>query len=327
MDGILEVSHVSKSFGPVRAVDDLSLSVQAGEIFGFLGPNGAGKTTTISMICGLLKADSGEISLNGHNDDIQPHGSGTAAVNKIGKNRTRIGVCPQSIVIWERLTCLESLEFIGEMYAIPRQAAHARGLALLEAFGLEDKRDALAGRLSGGMQRRLNLALALVHDPDLLVLDEPEAGLDPQSRVLVREFIRNWAHERPGRTVIFTTHNMDEAERLVERVGIIDHGRLLVLDTPAALKRAYGQGDVLEMALSGPCEPARLEPALASLAPGGHIRIEWAHLEMRLPSAVEALPQVLAVLKGAGLTPGEVRLRESTLEDVFIHLTGRGLRE
>src|SRR5512144_2337955 len=138
MTNILSLSHLSKSFGPVQAVSDLSLAVEAGEIFGFLGPNGAGKTTTISMICGLLKPDSGEITLNGHHGDA----------------RTRIGVCPQTITIWDRLTCLESLEFIGAMYDVPRAAARQRGQALLAAFGLAEKQDKLAATLSGGMQRR-----------------------------------------------------------------------------------------------------------------------------------------------------------------------------
>jgi ABC-2 type transport system ATP-binding protein len=177
------------------------------------------------------------------------------------------------------------------------------------------------------MQRRLNLALALVHDPDLLILDEPEAGLDPQSRVLVREYIRGWAGARPGRTAIFTTHNMDEAERLVDRVAIIDHGRLLVLDTPDALKRRVGPGDVLEIRLGGPGQvvaPAVLS-ALRELA--GMAACRDGLLEIRCQGAVERLPAVLDALRLAGFVPAEVRLRANTLEDVFLALTGRSLRE
>ncbi len=313
-DNILVLSHLSKRFGSVQAVQELSLEVHAGEIFGFLGPNGAGKTTTISLICGLLKPDAGSVSLNG---------AGSPGSEMV---RSRIGVCPQSIMLWEKLTCLEQLAFIGEMYGVPLRVARQRGEELLAAFGLSEKRKHLAATLSGGMQRRLNLALALVHDPDLLVLDEPEAGLDPQSRVMVREYIRGWARGKMGRTVVFTTHNMDEAERLVDRLAIIDHGRLLVLDTPDALKRQYGQGDVLEMTLKPDgCTPEAVLSALGAL--GSAARYTAGRLEIRHTNAVEALPEALNSLRQAGFIPMEIRLRENTLEDVFIALTGRGLRE
>ena len=313
-DKLLVLSHLSKAFGSVQAVEDLSLEVRAGEIFGFLGPNGAGKTTTISLICGLVKADAGTVALNGYGTRSSEHARG------------RIGVCPQSIMLWEKLTCLEQLEFIGEMYGAPRHAARRRGADLLETFGLAEKRDRLAETLSGGMQRRLNLALALIHEPDLLVLDEPEAGLDPQSRVMVREYIRDWAKSKPGRTVIFSTHNMDEADRLVDRLAIIDHGRLLVLDTPEALKRQYGQGDVLEIRLKPDgCLPEAVLPALGALA--GDARYAAGRLEIHRRGAVEMLPAALDALRQAGFSPAEIHLRENTLEDVFIALTGRGLRE
>jgi ABC-2 type transport system ATP-binding protein len=308
----LAIEHLQKSYrsraGVFRALDDLSFSVQTGEIFGLLGPNGAGKTTTLSILCGLLQPDGGRVLLEG-------------AQLRRGDLRARVGVCPQRAVIWEKLTCLEQLTMTGELYNLARREARRRGEQLLKALGLAEKRDSLAQALSGGMQRRLNLALALVHDPDLLVLDEPEAGLDPQSRVLVREFIRAWRHERPGRTVLFTTHNMDEAERLVDRAAIIDHGRLLDLDTPEALIRRYGQGDVLEI-------PLKISPSAADVErifPGALLRDGV--LEIRCAGAVEALPGVLERLGQAQWTPAEVRLRENSLEDVFLALTGRRLRE
>ncbi len=318
MTTLLEISNLTKSFGPVKAVDDLSLAVEAGEIFGLLGPNGAGKTTTLSMVCGLLKPDSGQIRLNG-----REHGA--ALKGRAADSRSRIGVCPQATLIWDRLTCLESLEFIGQMYDVPRSEARRRGLDLLGALGLQEKQNRLAGTLSGGMQRRLNLALALVHDPDLLVLDEPEAGLDPQSRVMVREYIQAWARERAGRTVILTTHNMDEADRLVDRLGIIDRGRLLVLDEPEALKRQFGQGDVIELRLPGPYP----QGCLAELGlPDGAVRVcGEQQLEIHCADAVRLLPALLDLLRQMNLPPVEVRLRENTLEDVFIALTGRTLRE
>jgi ABC-2 type transport system ATP-binding protein len=228
--------------------------------------------------------------------------------------------------LWGKLTCLEQLEFIGEMYGMLRKAARQRGQELLDVMGLSERRNRLASTLSGGMQRRLNIILALVHDPDILVLDEPEAGLDPQSRVLVREYIREWAKQH-DRTVILTTHNMDEAERMAQRVAIMDHGALLVLDTPEALKRQVGEGDVLEIDLDGdhdlPLE--RSLEAVSKLVP--QTSLVGRTLVIRAKAVMNLLTAITETLRAAGFHPGELRLRENTLEDVFIALTGRRLRE
>ncbi len=178
----IQTDHLTKRYGALTAVHDLSLNVYEGEVFGLLGPNGAGKTTSINMICGLLRPDSGRVLVRG--DTIT---NGDSSI------RTRVGVCPQHIVLWNTLTCLEQMQFIGEMYGIERAQARRRSEQLLAELDLTDKKNKLARTLSGGMQRRLNLAMALVHDPEILVLDEPEAGLDPQSRVLVREYIKSLA--------------------------------------------------------------------------------------------------------------------------------------
>ncbi len=170
---VLRAQALTKRFGEVLAVDGLSLDVHEGEVLGFLGPNGAGKTTSIKMLCGLLRPDSGTVLVGG-----KPITGGNAAV------RRRVGVCPQEVVLWEKLTCLEQLEFMGEMYDLTKAEARRRGRRLLIDMGLETKSGALATALSGGMKRRLNFALALVHDPEIVVLDEPEAGLDPQSRIM-----------------------------------------------------------------------------------------------------------------------------------------------
>jgi ABC-2 type transport system ATP-binding protein len=312
-DVALRTEQLTKRYGPLVAVQDLSLQVYEGEVLGLLGPNGAGKTTSINMMCGLLKPDSGQVLI--HGQPILSHDAGM---------RTRVGVCPQNTVLWNNLTCLEQLEFIGEMYDMPRKVAHQRGEALLDIMGLADKHNQLARTLSGGMQRRLNLIMALVHDPDILVLDEPEAGLDPQSRVLVREYIKSLARKK---TVILTTHNMDEADRIADRIAIMDHGQLLRLDTPEALKRSVGEGDVLEVEVAGGQDYLieRAVAAIAQIAPDvsatGHT------LVIRARGVVELLSALLEALRKVGLPPGEVRLRENTLEDVFITLTGRRLRE
>ena len=312
-DVVLQAEGLTKRYGGLVAVNNLSLDIYEGEVFGFLGPNGAGKTTSISMMCGLLKPDAGRVLVHG-----QPIAGGAASV------RARVGMCPQEIVLWSHLTCIEQLQFIGEMYGVDGREARNRGDTLLQDLGLTEKRNKQARTLSGGLQRRLNLALALVHDPDIVALDEPEAGLDPQSRVAVRGYIKHLAQKK---TVILTTHNMDEADRLADRVAIIDHGELLVLDTPQALKRSVGAGDVLEIALLGDhasCEQAVAalaglnDPAVVSAADGA--------LHVRARNAVALLPMIVENLKAAGVPFGEVRLRENTLEDVFIHLTGRRLR-
>lgn len=322
---VLKTEQLTKRYGSLTAVDGLTLEVYEGEVLGFLGPNGAGKTTSIQMMCGLLKPDAGRVSIDGQ--------SITAAGRQ---SRARIGVCPQNIVLWDKLTCLEQLQFIGQMYGLSGGEARRRGDQLLAELDLADKRNSQARTLSGGMQRRLNLLMALVHDPELVILDEPEAGLDPQSRVRVREYIQSLARLK---TVIITTHNMDEADRMADRVAIIDHGRLLVADRPEALKQRVGAGDVLEIDLGAAPSPLPGAPdlavgqareALLPLCAAGRIAaLDVAHgtVTVRAPNVVALLADIIDTLAAAGLQPGEVRLRQNTLEDVFIQLTGRRLRE
>jgi ABC-2 type transport system ATP-binding protein len=195
---------------------------------------------------------------------------------------------------------------------------------LLADLDLAGKWRKQARTLSGGMQRRLNLAMALVHDPEIVVLDEPEAGLDPQSRVNVREYIQSLARKK---TVILTTHNMDEADRVADRIAIIDHGELLVLDTPAALKQKVGEGDVVEIRFAGDPTNPQLEAALGALVDEVTLEAQRNLLTVRALDAVGKLPAILTALENMGLQAGEVRVRENTLEDVFIQLTGRRLRE
>lgn len=310
---VLGTEELTKVYGDLRAVDGLNLEIFAGEVFGFLGPNGAGKTTSIHMMCGLLKPDAGRVMVHG-----MPIASGDANI------RARIGVCPQEIVLWERLTCIEQLQFMGEMYGVRGSEARKRGDRLLEEFDLVEKRNKQVRTLSGGLQRRLNLAMALVHDPDIVFLDEPEAGLDPQSRVKIREYILSLAGHK---TIILTTHNMDEADRVAGRVAIIDHGKLLVLDTSEALKRSVGVGSVVEIQLMGDERSSnRVCEALAELNQGASVEVVEGSLSVRARNVVALLPDIIDRVTEAGLAYGEVHVRENTLEDVFIHLTGRRLR-
>lgn len=228
MGALIKIESLTKKFGELTAVDGISFDINRNEVFGLLGPNGAGKTTLISMICGLLPASGGEINFTDTN----------------GRDKkTMIGYCPQDNIFYPKLTCLEQLIFMGQMYGIPTETAKTRAIELLNLLGLSDKTHVLARKLSGGMKRRLNICLALVHDPEIFILDEPEAGLDPQSRILVRDFIKAYSNKK---TVILTTHNMDEADRLSDRVAIIDYGKLLLLNSPDQLKRTVGENATLE---------------------------------------------------------------------------------
>lgn len=314
----LTLVGLTKHFGAAVAVHPLHLEVQRGELFALLGPNGAGKTTVVRMVCGFLPPDGGEIRFDG--ERARPHAPG-------GDARARVGVCPQELVVWEQLTCLEQLVFMAEMYDVRPRLARARGLELLEALHLGDRANRKAGTLSGGMKRRLNLALALVHDPSVVLLDEPEAGLDPQSRVLVRDFVRGLARRK---TVILTSHNMDEVDRMADRVGILHEGRMLVVDTPHNLKRRTGGGDALHIELEAPddasCEAGRA--ALEALATGASpVVVERHHrrLVVRSPQVLELVADAVNALRALGVRIRGLSIRETTLEDAFIALTGRSL--
>jgi ABC-2 type transport system ATP-binding protein len=306
----IETRNLVRYYGDFLAVDNLTLKVRKKEVFGFLGPNGAGKTTSIRMMCGLLKPSSGEVLIN------------ETSLHR-GRLHARVGICPQHIVLWNKLTCYEQLVFMARMYDVPGSLARSRADMLLERVGLEEKRNKMAATLSGGMKRKMNVIMALVHDPEIVVFDEPEAGLDPHSRVLVREFIQETAREK---TVIFTTHNMDEAERISHRVAIIDHGKLLKLDTPENLKKSIGEGDILELETKG-SGPAVNRAAGRLKNDGFSIIGEKPRLIIKSMDLVPRIPQVYRILESEGIGITSMHMRQNTLEDVFIHLTGRGLRQ
>jgi len=302
----LKAENLCKSFDGFKAVENLSLEIESGEIFGLLGPNGAGKTTSIKMITGLLKPDSGKVEFFDR-------------TNNHLNNSQKVGLCPQEIVLWNNLTCLEQLVFIAEMYDVPTNVARKRAENLLEKIGLQEKRKKLVKTLSGGMQRRMNLIMALMHDPEILILDEPEAGLDPQSRVMVRDFIYSLSKTK---TVIFTTHNMDEADRLCDRIAIMDHGKILVSDSPENLKRNIGISDKLEILFTG---QAPLLTGVSGLA--DEVELKESSILFKSKAIIDKIPLILESLKTMNITITGMNLSENTLEDVFISLTGRKLRE
>jgi len=309
-----EIVNLTKYYGDLLAVDHLSMQIRKGEVFGFLGPNGAGKTTSIMMICGLMKPTEGEVFINGHK----------IVHSKKKKIQEKVGICPQNIILWPKLTCFEQLVFMGQMYDLPQALARERADMLLSRLGLQEKRNKLAHTLSGGMQRRLNVMMALIHDPEFVVFDEPEAGLDPQSRVMVRDFIISTARDK---TVIFTTHNMDEAERISDRIAIIDRGKLLKLETPGNLKKSIGEGDMLELSLLSEDDTA-IERAI-NLLKNQKLSVSRTgkKLVIRARKLIEHVHAVYRILESENIQVTEMNMRENTLEDVFIHLTGRTLRE
>ena len=318
---VLRTTGLTKSFGDLVAVDDLSFEIRRGEVFGLLGPNGAGKTTTMRMMSGLLEPDAGSVEIL----------SGGAVFSR-ALIASMIGLSPQSVVIWETLTTFEQLEFMGRVYNLDRTLARKRSEELLDAFGLREKRNKLGKTLSGGMQRRLNIALALVHQPEILFLDEPQAGLDPQSRVLVREYIHGLAGKT---TVVLTTHDMEEAEKLSDRVSIIDRGQLLVLDTVETLTDRLGHGDLIEIEMAGEPGPELLAAISAAARvpedgrpePASSVHVRARTLSLVSAGAAEILPGILRAIEGQGMGMDHIRVRQRNLEDVFIQLTGRGLRE
>lgn len=307
----LAARGLTRSFGELRAVDALDLEIHEGELFGFLGPNGAGKTTTIRMMAGLLRPTAGHVAVLGREITTSDPSA-----------RRLVGLCPQENVLYPHLTAHENLAYVGALYGLPRAKRAARADELLDRLGLAEKRDARAGQLSGGMKRRLTLVMALVHDPPVVVFDEPEAGLDPQTRVLVRGFLRSLQGER---TVVLTSHNMDEVERLAGRIAIIDHGRLIRLGTSTELKAELGDADTLEVAVAaGEVQKAgdalRAQGLGEPLVEGGTVLLRGRGLSRRVPEVVQALER-------AGAHVIDLRYRGATLEDVFIQVTGRRLRE
>ncbi|MGZ7116455.1 MAG: ABC transporter ATP-binding protein [Methanobacterium sp.] len=309
---VIESKNLTKKFGDFLAVDDLNLKIKKGEVFGFLGPNGAGKTTSINMMVGLLHPSSGQILIDGK--DVQK------------MDKRSIGICPQELVLWENLTCKESLKLIGDMYEVPKDILNQRINKLLKDLFLTDKVNTLVSNLSGGMKRRLNLAMAVVHEPEIVLLDEPSEGLDPQSRRVLWNYIRA-LRDKEHKTVILTTHLMDEADRLSDRVAIIDHGKLLNLDTPSNLKKEIGEGDIIEMTLSNQNSNQEVINHLENLDDIISIVEIEGKINLRAFDAVGKLPKIIGALEESDVDIDDLAIRQNTLEDVFIDLTGTGLRE
>jgi ABC-2 type transport system ATP-binding protein len=309
---MITVERVRRSFGDLVAVDDISFEVRDGEILGLLGPNGAGKTTTLSMISGVLKPDSGRVLVDGRDIWLEPT-----------EVKRRLGVVPQEVAVYEDLTARDNLSFWGSLYGLSGSELKQRVDEGLTRVGLAERAGDRVKGFSGGMKRRLNLCMGLLHHPRFLLLDEPTVGIDPQARLNILEVIRGVAAS--GTTVLYTTHYMEEAQELCDRIAIIDHGRILTIGTLDELTRLAGEAEVLRLTgtFAGPEARDRLQAipgvrvlqtgdgsAMLSVAAGG-------------PGLLAVLPAVLA----SGLVLDDVSIQRPNLQSVFISLTGRELRD
>jgi ABC-2 type transport system ATP-binding protein len=313
----IEAINIKKYFEDIKAVDGVSFKIQRGECFGFLGPNGAGKTTMINILSCYLKPNSGKVFVADY-DVVEEH----------SQVKKHIGICPQENIIYEELNVYENLMFFGKMYSIDSNILKERANDLIDKVGLEEKRKTKVSKLSGGMKRRLNLIIGLVHDPDILFLDEPTAGLDPQSRRLIWDYI--FELKERNKTIFLTTHYMDEADVLSDKLAIIDHGSIIAEGTPEYLKETIGKGDVLNLKIEGNTEKIlhTIEEmkTLDYILDAGYIQED---LIARI-SAMDGVGKIGKIIKHfskANLQVVDVEVQRNSLENVFLSLTGRSLRE
>ena len=314
MSAILEVQQLVKKYGDKVAVNGISFDIQAGEIFSLLGPNGAGKTTTISVLSTLYVPTAGDAVIGGHSVVKEP-----MAV------RNLIGVVPQDLALYEDLTARENLACWGQMYNLSGKALNARIDQVLEQIGLKDRAKQRVKTFSGGMKRRVNIGVGLLHQPRLLFMDEPTVGIDPQSRRAILDSVKDL--NRQGMTVLYTTHYMEEAQELSDRVGIIDHGDLIALGTQGELTRQVGEYEALQLHISEMDDSEALAQALRGVE--GVVRADVIDHTITLitPEAEKILAPVVSRANERGIRIHTVTIQEPNLEAVFLHLTGRALRD
>jgi ABC-2 type transport system ATP-binding protein len=311
-ENVLECRGLRRRFGEIVAVDGVGFRIAAGETYGLLGPNGAGKTTTISMIAGLLERDGGEVTVDGE-----------PMTTRSVRAKSAIGYVPQDLAIYPDLSGRENLMFFARLYGMPTAEARRRIAEVLTLTGLADRAGDQAKHYSGGMKRRLNIGLGLLHRPRLLILDEPTVGVDPQSRNAILDSVT--ALSGAGMAVLYTTHYMEEAERLCDRIGIIDHGRLIAEGTRDDLVRMVGEGDQVRLSAAG--DLARAAAGLAARSWVRQARALDGGIDLVVENARSELPAILSDVAAGGVAVRSVEVTEPDLEAVFLHLTGRALRD
>ena len=309
---VLECRGLRRYFGKIVAVDGVGFHIDPGETYGLLGPNGAGKTTTISMVTGLLERDAGEVTVAG--EPMTTHSV---------RAKSALGYVPQDLAIYPDLSGRENLMFFARLYGMPTAQAKSRSDEVLALTGLADRAGDQTKQYSGGMKRRLNIGIGLLHRPRLLILDEPTVGVDPQSRNAILESVEGLSGA--GMAVLYTTHYMEEAERLCDRIGIIDHGKLIAEGTRADLVSMVGEGDQVRLSATGD-----LTGAAAKLSARSWVRQAKAldgGIDLVVENARSELPAILTDAAADGVAVRSVEVTEPDLEAVFLHLTGRALRD
>ncbi|RPI32331.1 MAG: ABC transporter ATP-binding protein [Chloroflexota bacterium] len=308
----IEIQNLQKAFGEVKAVQGISFNVQQGEVFSLLGPNGAGKTTTISMLSCLLRPDSGDAYVMGHSIRKDPMGV-----------KSVLGVVPQEIALYDDLTARENLTFWGKMYGLRGAPLKQRVDEVLEIIGLSDRAGGRVGKFSGGMKRRVNIAVALLHKPQVIYMDEPTAGIDPQSRRNILDSVI--ALKNQGMTVLYTTHYMEEAQELSDCIAIMDHGKLIATGTQDELVKIVGEMDHITLSIN--TESQRVMETW-KLTPGvQQISAENGTLCLVVDDSNQVLPRLFDAATVTGIRITSVKIQEPNLEAVFLHLTGRALRD
>jgi ABC-2 type transport system ATP-binding protein len=314
MTNILDVQNLAKNYGDFQAVKGISFSIKEGEIFSLLGPNGAGKTTTISMLSTLYAPTSGDATIAGHSVTKNP-----MAV------RNAIGVVPQDLALYEDLTARENLTFWGQMYGLSGTTLKNRVEEVLGQIGLVDKAKDRVKTYSGGMKRRVNIGVGLLHKPKLLFMDEPTVGIDPQSRRAILDTVKDL--NKQGMTVLYTTHYMEEAEELSNRVGIIDHGELIAIGTQKELTQQVGETETLILHIGENEDPETLVTSFKGIK--GVLESNAINHEISIitHSAADVMAPVVTKANERGIKIHSIDIREPNLEAVFLHLTGRALRD
>jgi len=308
---MIKVEGLTKCFSNVKAVDGVSFSIEKGEFYGLLGPNGAGKTTTLNILSAAMLPDSGDVMINGFDLSSDP-----------GNCKKSVGVIPQEIALYEDLSAYENLLFWGSLYRIPKHDLRKKANEILDLMGLQDRKNDRISKYSGGMKRRINIASALLHDPQILFMDEPTVGIDPQSRNMIYDILVK-LHQQ-GKTIIYTTHYMEEVEKLCNRVGIIDNGKIIAEGTLEELKNRFPTPETIHIRYEKTDlnKQAQLQEYFSNDA-----KISEEELVYSTGNASQKLDQIIRNINQLQIQINHIELQKTNLETIFLNLTGRQLRD